>query len=87
MNKYFKAFGGGIIWGLKHPFKDVVKTDRYDDMKFVEVMCDSLGVATIQTFIGYGIFIGGLIAIGYAGNKLQNQPVKVNMVVDKDQTK
>lgn len=85
--KYLKAFGNGMIWGIKHPFKEVYMTDRYDDMKFTEMICDSLGVATVQTCLGYGIFIAGLIALGYANEKIQNKPVKVNMVIDKEKKK
>ena len=82
MNKYFKAFGNGVIWGLKHPFKDVARTDRHDHMTLTETVCDSFGIAVVQSCIGYGLFIGGLVALGYANEKLQNKPVKVNMVID-----
>ncbi len=87
MNKYIKAVGNGMIWGVKHPFREVTRTNRYDNMRLTEAMCDSLGVAIVQGCIGWGLFIGGLVAIGYANEKIKNQPVKVNMVIDKDQEK
>ena len=87
MNKYFKAVGKGMIWGVKHPFKEVSRTDRYDHMKLTEAMCDALGVAIIQTGVGLIMTIGSLIALGYVGEKINNKPVKVEMVIDKDPEK
>lgn len=81
MNKHFKAFGKGMIYGVKHPFRQAPPA-RYFDMSLTEALCDSLGVAIVQTTAEYGIFIGGLIAIGYANDKIKNKPVKVKMVVD-----
>ena len=83
MNKYFKAYGKGLIWGAKHPFREVSRTDRYDDIGVIDAMCDALGVATSQAVIAHALLIGGLIAIGYANNKIKNKPVNVKMVVDK----
>lgn len=83
MNKYFKAVGSGMIWGIKHPFKNAIYTDRWNHMNLAESVCDNMGITLVQTGFQYAIFIGGLIAIGYASNKIKNQPIKVKMVVDK----
>lgn len=89
MNKYLKSVGSGMVWGAKHPFKDVTWTDRYDDDRknLAETMCDALGVALVQQGISWLICIGGLIALGYASNKIKNLPVKANVVVDKEPKK
>lgn len=87
MKKYFKAYGKGMIWGVKHPFKEVYTTNRYDDMGFVEMMCDSLGVATVQTTIAYAIFIGGMIALGYAAKKVEGKTPRVKMVIEEPKKK
>ena len=93
MNKNLKKIGSGFVYGLRHPFEEPAKTfvNRQYDMKLSDWALDSIGMFVPQTIIRsaatYGAFIAILCGLGYIGSKLDDDNVKVKMVVEPKKNK